>query len=137
MLTTYVKLLLTLQNIYFDHFPLLYKLPFEFCRTKGNGIHVSKVKRSFDLAVSVFPAFLFAAAVFFFNVAMYLCFPLLRNPMGDVKMWSWGLLAIVCFCGLVFYTLWMLVYKSEAVFMFNEIFRHEEEPRKGKIGLRK
>lgn len=132
MLSTYIELLQTLQNLYFDHFPLMYKLPFEIRRTKGNGIRLSKVKRRNDRVVSLFPAFIFASAVFLFIVATRLRTPLVARPMGDAKMWGWFVLGIACFSGLVFYTLWMLVYQSDAIFMCNEIFRWEEELRKGK-----
>ncbi|OXA37589.1 hypothetical protein Fcan01_27640 [Folsomia candida] len=130
MLSTYIELLQTLQNLYFDHFPLMYKLPFEIRRTKGNGIRLSKVKRRNDRVVSLFPAFIFASAVFLFIVATRLRTPLVARPMGDAKMWGWFVLGIACFSGLVFYTLWMLVYQSDAIFMCNEIFRWEEELRK-------
>ncbi|OXA43005.1 hypothetical protein Fcan01_22177 [Folsomia candida] len=135
MLSTYVGLLLILQNVYFDHFPLLYKLPLEIRRVQGKGIRVAKVTRRLDLVVSLFPGFIFAAAVFLFIVAIWLRFPLVSNPMGDPVILAWALLCVICFCGLVFYTVWMWVYQKEAVVMCNEVLRCEEKLRKVKLTI--
>ncbi|OXA55138.1 D-alanine--D-alanine ligase [Folsomia candida] len=87
MLSTYVELLLILQNVYFDHFPLLYKLPFVIRRVQGKGIRVAKVTRRFDLVVSLFPGFVFAAAVFLLIVAILLRFPWCAIRWGIRQFW--------------------------------------------------
>lgn len=132
MFSTYVKLLWIFHNLYFDKFPFRYKLPLEYVQTKRNGVRLSRTELRFPLVVSFFPAILFAAAVFLFVAGTFLRFPLLKNSMGDVRICSWVLLAIVCFSGFVIYTLWMLVHPTDGIFMLNEIFQCEEELKKCK-----